>query len=278
MSGLFFWRRRPQGEKMFWDEKEMVRQEVRARDIGIIFRGCPQKVFKNALELGGGDGFQSRFLQLYACSLTVTDRDQKVMNDPLPGIQYRIMDLHDMSRIFPPAAFDLIFSSNVLEHVPRIASGLAQMERVLQPGGLMIHVLPTGFWKFLQYLLFGPVKFRNMLKLFLCREIKKQTKSREEFPIQKSFEFFPASHGGQVSSLAEFYYFSRRYWQSLFEKSGFEILSVKKLQFHSPYHLGLPFSIRSFFSRAGFSSAQAYIMKREHETSPYEKYFGVSHE
>jgi SAM-dependent methyltransferase len=40
-------------------------------------------------------------------------------------------------------AFDLIFSVNVLEHIPPIEEGFAAMARVLAPAGQMIHICPN---------------------------------------------------------------------------------------------------------------------------------------
>jgi 2-polyprenyl-3-methyl-5-hydroxy-6-metoxy-1,4-benzoquinol methylase len=39
--------------------------------------------------------------------------------------------------------FDLIFSVNVLEHIPDLAEAMAAMERVLAPGGSMVHLCPN---------------------------------------------------------------------------------------------------------------------------------------
>ena len=39
--------------------------------------------------------------------------------------------------------FDLIFSINVLEHIPNLAEAIAAMEGVLAPGGSMVHLCPN---------------------------------------------------------------------------------------------------------------------------------------
>ena len=43
---------------------------------------------------------------------------------------------------------DVVFSSNVLEQVPDVEGPLGEMKRVLVPGGLAIHVLPTPAWRY----------------------------------------------------------------------------------------------------------------------------------
>ena len=51
---------------------------------------------------------------------------------------------------FEDDSFDLIFSSNVLEHVRQLNDAFDEMKRVLAPGGIMIHSMPTGTWKIVQ--------------------------------------------------------------------------------------------------------------------------------
>lgn len=46
---------------------------------------------------------------------------------------------------FPDGHFDAVFSSHVLEHISDPAALLAEMTRVLRPGGLHVSVVPTQF-------------------------------------------------------------------------------------------------------------------------------------
>jgi SAM-dependent methyltransferase len=49
-------------------------------------------------------------------------------------------DLQGLS--YPSNAFDIVFSCDVLEHVPNIDKSLSEMARVLRPGGLMLSTHP----------------------------------------------------------------------------------------------------------------------------------------
>jgi SAM-dependent methyltransferase len=50
-----------------------------------------------------------------------------------------------MALTFPNDTFDLGFSNDVLEHVPDIDRGLAEMCRVLRPGGAFVSTVPFSY-------------------------------------------------------------------------------------------------------------------------------------
>ena len=58
--------------------------------------------------------------------------------------QHRIaMEAIDVTRIgYPDASFDIVYCSHVLEHVPDDARGMAEMFRVLKPGGWALIMVP----------------------------------------------------------------------------------------------------------------------------------------
>jgi SAM-dependent methyltransferase len=50
---------------------------------------------------------------------------------------------------WPDASFDVLYSHHVLEHVADYAQALAEMHRVLAPGGVMVHLFPSR-WRVLE--------------------------------------------------------------------------------------------------------------------------------
>jgi hypothetical protein len=78
--------------------------------------------------------------------------------DVLPGENVDVVgDAHEMSKFFPPASFDAIFSTSVFEHLlmPWVVAG--EMSKLLRIGGfafiathqtLGMHDLPWDFWRF----------------------------------------------------------------------------------------------------------------------------------
>jgi len=46
---------------------------------------------------------------------------------------------------FEDSAFDFVFSNSVLEHVQDLSGALTEIRRVLRPGGVSLHLLPSKF-------------------------------------------------------------------------------------------------------------------------------------
>ncbi len=86
------------------------------------------------LDLGCGPGHYSRAMRKAGATVVGVDLDEEDLRAPSAprGGSVRA----DGTRLpFPDAGFDGVFCSNVLEHTPDAASVLAEIERVLRPGG-----------------------------------------------------------------------------------------------------------------------------------------------
>ncbi len=69
-------------------------------------------------------------MQLQATPKTVRERVRPIAHDPY-------------SLPFPDEAFDVVVSTQVLEHVRNKAETLREVSRVLKPGGVTLHVFPS---------------------------------------------------------------------------------------------------------------------------------------
>src|SRR5258708_1082489 len=99
---------------------------------------------KDLLEIGSGTGAQLLVLREMCKSATGIEIAGGLYGrDALTEIgQY------DGRRMpFPDASFDVIFSSNVLEHIAHEETIHAEMHRVLRPGGLGFHIVPSATWR-----------------------------------------------------------------------------------------------------------------------------------
>ena len=92
------------------------------------------------LEIGGGSGWQASLIASWGCEVVSID----VADRPAPPVQYFPVQTYDGEHIpFPDDSFDLVVSSNVLEHVRALVPLLAETRRVLRPGGQAVHILPS---------------------------------------------------------------------------------------------------------------------------------------
>ncbi|WP_203458745.1 class I SAM-dependent methyltransferase [Lacinutrix sp. WUR7] len=131
---------------------------VRRKESEIIFSLFPENKFKLALELGAGNGGQSIHVLKHCEKLICTDLDEKSYDwldmaildrQNTDNVEYKICDAQDLSQ-FDDNTFDLIFSSNMLEHIPDVRQCLRECKRVLKEDGVMLHTMPSRYWKFFQ--------------------------------------------------------------------------------------------------------------------------------
>jgi SAM-dependent methyltransferase len=185
------------------------------------------------LEIGGGSGYQASVIA--AWGYEVESIDVKASDEFFPVRSY------DGEHIpCPSASVDLIFSSNVLEHVPssKLPVLLEETRRILRDGGVSIHLLPTPSWRALNSAAHYPFVFRTLRAYFTrvpeamdvsvnMNAAKSDRSARALRFLKWSFAGPLRAHGEYASALSELYYFSRRRWSRVFRDAGFQILSVQ---------------------------------------------------
>jgi SAM-dependent methyltransferase len=99
------------------------------------------------LDAGSGAGYGTAYLADHGAKNVVgvdLDMDSVVFSQDhflLPNLKYRIMDVGVITG-FSPGQFDLIFSSNTLEHVPNILGFFRKAQQLLNPIGTVIIAVP----------------------------------------------------------------------------------------------------------------------------------------
>lgn len=166
-------------------------ESIRTYELENIAKLLPSKA--TILEIGAGTGWQAKALEMKGHSVVAVD---------LPSSTYssnRVIDIieYDGKTLpFNDNSFDIIFSSNVLEHVHSLNDLLKENQRVIKPNGHLIHVLPSSSWRVW-------TNITNILK----------------------FGQLPTAHGEHADNcIVEIYFFSRRWWANLFQNNGFTVV------------------------------------------------------
>ncbi|HSK80007.1 MAG TPA: methyltransferase domain-containing protein, partial [Thermoanaerobaculia bacterium] len=108
---------------------------------------------KAILDCGCGRGFYLKMLRhvgnarLAGIDLELPHlRKARRNTADLPGITIANASIYELP--FPDGTFDAVILSEVLEHVEREADGLAEVARVLKPGGLAVVTVPHAHYPF----------------------------------------------------------------------------------------------------------------------------------
>jgi SAM-dependent methyltransferase len=94
----------------------------------------PQRV----LEVGGGEGeLAERLVRELGVELVGIDQSQAMVEiQRAQGIEARVGDVQDLP--FADGEFDLVVAAWMLDHVADLDRGLAEIARVLRPGGVLV--------------------------------------------------------------------------------------------------------------------------------------------
>src|SRR5947208_5328133 len=117
-------------------------RQLRAVEIELIVAHFPAG--ERVLEIGAGTGQQA---------IALRERGFQVEAIEVPDSNYNQHQVFPITAYdgrhipFPDASFDVVFSSNVLEHVRDLPALEAEIKRVLRPGGFCVHVMPTHVWR-----------------------------------------------------------------------------------------------------------------------------------
>jgi ubiquinone/menaquinone biosynthesis C-methylase UbiE len=102
------------------------------------------------LEVGCGDATFTRYLTELSDDVTAVDIAEAQLTEnakQLPKVKFQVQDLSEPMP-FPDATFDVIWCSEVLEHLMDPTYALSEMRRVLKPGGIAMVTVPYhGFFK-----------------------------------------------------------------------------------------------------------------------------------
>jgi SAM-dependent methyltransferase len=102
---------------------------------------------KLVIDAGSGAGYGSMYLaqhgarQVYGLEVSPQAVAFSQHHFQHPNLHYQVMDLQQITG-FEPNSIDVIFSSNVLEHIPNVPQFLRRAWEVLKTDGLMVIAVP----------------------------------------------------------------------------------------------------------------------------------------
>ena len=164
---------------------------------------------------------------------------------------------------------DVVFSSNVLEHVENIPAIMSEFRRILRPGGFGVHVMPTPAWRFWTFV--SGVANSAVAVTCIPRDLVKPPAGQDRWRAFKqnlrtiAGGLLPIGHGTSPEGFSELYTFSRRAWVNRFEKCGFEIVEDRPINLLYTGHMlfgdRIGFARREALSRSLGSASRIYIVK-----------------
>jgi len=238
---------------------------LRATEVATIAPILPPGA--RVLEIGAGTGLQALELQrrgFDVAAIEVADSSYAIAR-VFPVIDY------DGIRIpFGPKTFDVVFSSNALEHVHDLERLHAEIWRVLKPGGIAVHVLPTHAWRFWSI----PSSYCNALisvgsavRRSMPHSGDPRTFGRAWYEAARACgaAVLQPRHGERGIGFAELWLFRPQWWRRNFAANGFAVLYDKPMGLF--YTGSMVFGARLSLERRARlaqllgSSCQVYVMR-----------------
>jgi ubiquinone/menaquinone biosynthesis C-methylase UbiE len=178
------------------------------------------------LELGAGTGQQAQELSNLGFAIDAIEIPSSNYADTR---RFPIVEYDGLHIPFPDDSFDIVFSSNVLEHVRDIREVSREIHRVLKPDGYCVHVLPTHSWRFWTTLSSFPTAVQYIWDMLRHTAKGKEGKlSRGKYAKRLIRHLvsplMQKRHGERGNLISETWLFHPRWWRRTFEENGFAVI------------------------------------------------------
>jgi SAM-dependent methyltransferase len=189
----------------------------------------------NVLEIGGGTGQQAKMLADRGVEITSIDIEHSTYSDDRV---YNVIDYDGKLLPFPDNSFDIIFSSNVLEHVLDLKGLHKECVRVMKNDGHMIHIMPSHIWRaatnmthYLELVRNVFTQFYNALRgsLWPHRILLRLLSASKNILKLLITGLLPERHGERGNVFSEVYYFHPSWWRQHFKQNDLAIMEEKPM-------------------------------------------------
>jgi SAM-dependent methyltransferase len=246
-------------------------ERVRVEELSAIVSKLPKALY--VLDFGAGPGFQALKFQELGFDVSAIDLSPA---ESAPPRVFPVLAYDGGKLPYPDLCFDVVFSSNVLEHVKDLAATMQELTRVLRADGVMIHVLPTASWRWwttIAEFVVVPVKvwrsfFMSPAELRLAHVLPRGLAAIAEAFGQLIRPLLFKRHGETGNAITELHRFSARAWRRTFRALGFQIQRVEssELFYTGEILLGSRLSIqmrRGLARYLGSSTLIWYLVARD---------------
>jgi SAM-dependent methyltransferase len=186
------------------------------------------------LEIGAGTGWQAKALTEAGYRVEAIDLPpESGISGHARAREWPITDYDGVHIPFPDNSFDVIYSSNVLEHVVELDLLTKEMKRVLRRGGIALHLLPNRQWRLLSLVSYYPGQALDFARWLRRRKAAVgpaeasnggPSTSGRSLPGKALHRLLPPTHGAVGTPISEIARFSKHSWDSYFERSGWTIV------------------------------------------------------
>jgi SAM-dependent methyltransferase len=213
------------------------------------------------LEVGAGAGWQSRHLAQLGYEVQAVDVAQ---SNYASARVWPVGDYDGRHLPFPDGNFDVLFTSNVLEHIPHLQELLQEMWRVVRIGGIALHIVPSGAWRAWTNVTYYPAKMIGYVQRWRNCADKPAISQADRLPVIGAM--LPRRHGETGNALTEVVHFSKPRWRAALVRPGWKLEGTfpNGLLYTGNTLLGtrLSISVRERLSRVLGSSCHFFVLRK----------------
>ncbi len=220
----------------FWipTQTQEFLKKIREHELDRVTKVLPNK--GRILEIGGGSGWQAKILQNLGYKVTSIDiKDSFYLEEKIFNVK-----IYDGSNVpFSNKKFDIIFSSNVLEHIKEVNKYQKELYRVLKDDGVAIHIMPSATWRIWTI-------FTDLVKSW----------------------YLAGPHGEHAPNIfSEILFFRKKWWQKQFTNNNWKVIttSSNNLFYTGNSIFGNKISIRNRINLSKIlgSSCNIFLLKKK---------------